>query len=578
MAAFAVSAIGCLLAGTMAEAVFFSAALLAVPYVVSYAANTFMKHLLWGNPFGVMPYLGDKPPAPSVIDTLSAANPALFFFGDLKTHRMFYRPLETAVPDKIMPAVLLIWVAVVIVLALLGLLFMRRRRAEQAGFASKNAKATRICAFVPLLLVCALAFDLSAGISLVFGIILLVVIFALCVFGGDRLLLASRPHVPSVIVRAVLILICTAGAAYGYGSYISLPSAEDIRAVSVSYVGSPSYIGVPALGSSTSHDYYFSAAYTFTNDADIALAREIHSQIADGGRKPLRTGEPGDFAVNTVMPYDVRFTYTLDSGKTKTWYYDRASLAQLRTLLALEDTKPVRLGMNAALAGTEGGAPSGLLWAREAFTGGEIFLADPTYRSMFLVTIDAEERARLLSAILYDVIAQKTEDRYFPRSEPLGILMFTFDGKSDVNSFSYHLNNSFVYIDEGFENTLMYLRVRGLWFDDDLASSADPDEVETLIVQTYDPYIGINKPSFPQSPYFMSYISGSADDFRILKDFGEKDVVRDPEKIEKVLTEMRSSYFLSESGSLVAVKYKGSSKWVYKFWPNDAESAMHGES
>jgi ABC-2 type transport system permease protein len=576
LAAFAVAAVGCLLAGTMPEAVFFSAALLAVPYVLSSAANVFMKHLLWGNPFGAMPFLGNAPAAPSVTDMLSSANPVLFFFDDLETHRMFYRPLETDTPEKIAPAILAVWVAVVIVVALLGLMIMRKRRAEQAGFASKNPVVTRVCAFVPLLFACALAFDLSAGVSLAFGFAALVVIFALCVFGGDRLLLSARPHAPSIAVRAFLLLVCTAGAVIGYGAYTSLPDAEGVTAVSVSYVGTPSYVGVPALGSSTGHDYYFSAAYSFTDAADIALARHIHGEIADGGRKPLRSGEGDDFTAGTVVPYDVSFTYTLESGKTKTWYYDRASLAQLRSLLAFENTEPVRLGRDAVLAGQENGdAPPDMLWAREAFNSGEIFLADPTYRSMFSLSIDAKNRTQLLAAIRADVSAQKTGDRYFPTGEPLGILMFTFDGEHDVDSFSYHLNNSFVYIDEGFENTLSYLKENSLWFDDGMARSVDPDEVETLIVQPYDPYIGINKPNFPQSPYFMSYLSDSPDDFRILKDFGEKDVVKDPERKEKIVSEMRSNYFLSEAGSLVAVKYKGSNTWVYKFWPGAEDSSMN---
>ncbi|MDR1068660.1 MAG: hypothetical protein LBL36_05390 [Clostridiales Family XIII bacterium] len=576
MAAFAVAAVGCLLAGTMPEAVFFSAALLAAPYVLSSAANTFMKHLLWGNPFGAMPFLGDAPAAPSVTDMFSSANPVLFFFEDLEAHRMFYRPLETDMPEKIAPTILVVWVVVVIATTLLGLIIMRKRRAEQAGFASKNPIVTRICAFVPLLFAGALAFDLSAGVSLVFGLAVLVVIFALGILGGDRLLLSARPHAPSIAVRAFLLLVCTAGAVIGYGAYTSLPDAEGVTAVSVSSVGAPSYVGVPALGSSTGHDYYFSAAYSFTSEADVALALRIHGEISDGGRKPLRSGTGDNFETGTVVPYDVSFTYTLESGKTKTWYYDRASLSQLRSLLAFENTEPVRLGRDAVLAGPENGdASSDMLWAREAFTGGDIFLADPTYRSMFSLSIDAENRARLLAAIRADISAQKTEDRYFPKDEPLGILMFTFDGENDVNSFSYHLNNSFVYLDESFENTLSYLNANGLWFDDGMTNSIDPDEVETLIVQPYDPYIGINKPSFPQSPYFMSYLSDSPDDFRILKDFGEKDIVKDPARKKQILSEMRSAYFLSEEGSLVAVKYKSSNKWVYKFWPGAGDSAMN---
>jgi hypothetical protein len=69
----------------------------------------------------------------------------------------------------------------------------------------------------------------------------------------------------------------------------------------------------------------------------------------------------------------------------------------------------------------------------------------------------------------------------------------------------------------------------------------------------------------------MSYLSERADDFRIIKDFGAADEVRDPAEMERILDEMRSYYYLSEPGRLVAVQYEGSDKWVYKFLPASSE-------
>jgi hypothetical protein len=65
----------------------------------------------------------------------------------------------------------------------------------------------------------------------------------------------------------------------------------------------------------------------------------------------------------------------------------------------------------------------------------------------------------------------------------------------------------------------------------------------------------------------MGYLSGSPNDFRIMKDFGRANVVNDPEKIADIMCRLRSDYFLSVPGSLAAVKYKGSDLWVYKFAP-----------
>jgi ABC-2 type transport system permease protein len=488
---------------------------------------------------------------------------------------MFYRPLQSAVPDAIAPANLLLWTCICVLFAVLGLFLMRRRHAEQAGFAGKNPRMTRLCLFVPLLFVCALAFDLSAGIRLVFGIVLLGLLFVLGLLGSERLLLpeARQGRIRANSLRAALILALAVLAGIGYGSYLSLPDTADVAGIRVSYVGSPNDVGVPALGSSTATGYYFSAAYTYTETAEIALAKTLHEQIISGGRHALAT-DTKDFG-NTTVPYDVCFTYELKNGKTKTWYYDRATFAQLRSMLALDDTAPVRAGIAAAFSG--GSADGEQLWTQNVYAGGDLYLADASYRRIFSLKLTPEDRRALLACIREDVLAQTTESRYFPKGEPLGILMFTFDAEQDLNTFSYHLNNAFVYIEEGFVQTRAFLLEKDLWFGEDVpaGSVTRPEDVDTLILQRYDPYIGINKPNFPQSLYFMSYLSDSPDAFRVQKDFGNADVVRDPEEISRILSEIRSNYYLSEPGYLVTIKYKGSEQWVYKFWPGGYETAGH---
>jgi ABC-2 type transport system permease protein len=604
--AFCAGAVGCLLAGTLFEAAFFGAALLAIPYTVTYAIGVFLKHLLWGNPFGARPYLGDIPAAPSVTSAFSAADPALFFYNDLNAHRMFYRPLDTDTPAAILPGPLLIWAGICVLIVLAGLFLARRRKAEQAGFAGKNAGAARFFLFIPTLFAGALVFDLSAGVNLAFGLAALIAVFALCLFGGDRALLGARAFsvfaaasgsgsassasvsvsafssarkvALALGVRVLILVIMAAGAGTCYGVYAALPAQEEVASVSVSYVGSPSYVGVPSLGSSTENSYYISAKYDYADAAAIASSLSAHEQIDAAGKRPL-AGNAERFE-DTALPYDVSFTYTYKDGKTQTWYYDRASFAQLRALLALEDTQAVRNGISAVFpedtgssaGSTADGAGAAVggesLWARNAFASGEVILTEPTFREMYAIGLAENDRAALLGCIKADVLAQPAADRYFPKGEPLGILMFTFDSENDRNSFSYHLNNTFVYLDEGFTQTLAFLKDKDLWLEEE-GGSAGADEIETLILQSYDPYIGINKPSFPQSLYFMSYTSLNNDDFRIQKDFGKVGEVRDPAEVKRIAAELRSNYFLSEPGNLAAVKYKGSDKWVYKFWPTE---------
>jgi hypothetical protein len=350
--------------------------------------------------------------------------------------------------------------------------------------------------------------------------------------------------------------------------YLFLPVLEDTASVSVSYVGSHNTLGVPALGSSSAVSYYVAAAYTYTEPEDMALALRLHQTIRSGGRREMAKRED-DFA-QTVVPYDIRFDYRDKSGKGKTWYYDRASLAELRALLSLEQSAVAATAAQTALGGDI--AVAGTVYAREAYLRGKVYLADMTYRDIRELTLSDDLRKDMLACVRKDTAAQSLTDRYFPAGEPLAVMMFAFGGGNSVETFAYRLNNAFLFLSEdAYPSTLAFLRTQNLWFDEArtaLAASTDPAAIETLLFQTYDPYIGINKPSFPQSPYFMSYLSQNSADFRVIKDFGSANVVRDPAQIAAISSRFRSFYFLSESGSFAAVKYKGSDKWVYKFVPD----------
>ena len=574
-AAFIIASIGTILAGNTGEAVFFSAALLASPYALTYCADSFLKHLLWGNPFGAQPYLGGAPILPRLTEILAPFNPALFFYNDMSLHRMFYRPHNTDIPPAIYPGATWVWLGLCLALGVIGYVIFTGRRAEQAGFSGKNSLMTRICTFVPTIIVCCLVFDLAAKASLIFGIALLIFAFVVCTIICERTIAGVKEkksplkkHFLSAYAGAAVLLILALDAGVGYGMYFSLPAVEKTASVSVSYAGDPNFLGITALGSSTSVSYYTAARYTYTEPKDITRALGLHETIDSGGRRPLARGED-DFA-ETVVPYDVVFEYTGKDGKVKSWYYDRASLAELEALLGLEETAGALLGVQYALGGE--GAAEGTVYSREAYLRGDIYLADMTYRDIYTLNLSAEWRGELLARMREDATGQDIKGRYFPAGEPLAVMMFTFNGGNDIKTFSYHLNNAFVYLHEDcWPQTIAFLRSNNLWFDEtqtDLGASTNPDAVETLILQEYDPYIGMNMPSFPQTLYFMSYLSSGSNDFRIMKDFGRTNVVSDPEKIADILPRLRSNYFLSEPGSLAAVKYKGSDVWVYKFVPD----------
>jgi ABC-2 type transport system permease protein len=534
-----------------------------------------MKRLLWGNPFGAVPYLGGAQILPGVAELLAPLNPVFFFYGDLASHRMYYRTLASDTPPAISPSTALAWLAVCVALCAFGCACFSRRQAEQAGFPGKKRLVACACAFVPALLCCSMTFDLAAGIHLAFGEALMAAVFIVCVVVFKLAFNGLKAHTMSglkalalpPLVGAAILVALEAGAISGYGLYAFLPKAADTSSVRVSYVGDPNIFGASALGSSARSSYYITAGYTFDEPEDIALALRLHEMVDSGGRRALMKGI-GDFGA-TVVPYDVRFDYMNNNGNTRIWYYDRASLAELSALLELGQTAAARLGMQAALGGDS--LAQGTVYARDAYLRGDVYLSDMTFRDIFAMTLSTESRLELMARVREDSAERELADVYFPADEPLAVLMFTFNGDSDAETFAYHLNNAFIYLDQqGYPRTIDFLRANNLWFDEtrtDLAASTDLDQVDMLVLQDYDPYMGMNKPSSPQSLFFMSYLSRSNDDFRVMKDFGGANAVRDPERIAAILPCLRSVYFLSERGALVAVKYKGGDKWVYKFAP-----------
>ncbi|MDR1778188.1 MAG: hypothetical protein LBR14_00270 [Clostridiales Family XIII bacterium] len=571
LAAFCCAALGCLLAGVAGEALFFGATLLTLPYAVSYAAGAFLKYLLWGNPYGASPYLGPGPIRPQETDLAVRFDPLRFFYADLQTHRMFYRPLDSGEAPGIEAGAVLIWGAVCVLLLILGSMVFNARRVEQAGFAFKSQIMLNVSTFGPSLFAGAFVFSLGAVVGVWFGCVLGIAVFAVCLAvaargaglsdtrKSRRVIAMALP----IAVKTALALALAAGAASGFGAYGSLPDEAEVTSVRVSYVGSPNVLGIAAYGSSTATSYYISAAPAYTDADDIRAAVAVHRLFDESGRLPLAKDE-ADFA-GTVVPYDIRFDYVLRDGTQKTWYYDRASLMQLEQVAGLTPDA----GLAYALGGSGDVGDDGSSWAREAYLSGSVYLADPTYREIFSLGLSKEDRTGLLAAIRADEAALSFADRYYPSEEALGILMFTPSGADDLVTWSYHLSNAFIFVSPAHEQTLAFLKEHDLWLETYGQGAAEAADITRLILQDYDPYIGMNAPTFPQSPYFMSYISERSDDFRIVKDFGNPDEIRDPEQIAEIAPALRSTYLLTGSGSLAAVQYEGSDKWVYLFLPGE---------
>ena len=94
-------------------------------------------------------------------------------------------------------------------------------------------------------------------------------------------------------------------------------------------------------------------------------------------------------------------------------------------------------------------------------------------------------------------------------------------------------------------------------------------QVESVTLQKFDPYIGINGMKYPMGMYFMSYRANSLDEFLVQKDFGTKYTITDEEKVRQLLPGLRNGYYMTEGGYLAAVKIAGKDGYVYMFLPAD---------
>ena len=142
--------------------------------------------------------------------------------------------------------------------------------------------------------------------------------------------------------------------------------------------------------------------------------------------------------------------------------------------------------------------------------------------------------------------------------------MFSQNGEYDCEYYAYNLDNAFVYVTDQDQNTISWLTANGL-----LDMVSGQAQVESVTLQKFDPYIGINGMKYPMGMYFMSYRADSLDEFLIQKDFGTKYTITDEEKVRQLLPGLRNGYYMTEGGYLAAVKIAGKDGYVYMFLPAD---------
>ncbi|MFT8889439.1 MAG: hypothetical protein ABF904_11560 [Ethanoligenens sp.] len=564
--------IGAALAGTLPEAVAFSACLLAIPSAALYGVGALAKHLLFGSGAGVLLRTGTAVAAPSFLTQLAAFNPILFFYHDSMTYYAYYANTSGTALPAVRPLAVVLWFVGAVVLAGLAALALKRRKNEVSGVAGMcpgmNAALTLTTDFFLFTLLFDVLAPLNTGVAFLAGTAAFIAVWLAFAALNARGKKTDRKRNAAVLaggLAAAYLMVALFGTGlFGYGARV--PDADDIASAAVSYTGSPNYItGDGTQGSSGESGYYVSQQVRLTDPSDLAMLVSLHKALVAAGRPALELNE-GNFS-KTAVPYDIKITYTLRNGSTLTRYYDRAAFSTLESMLTLDNTKAVKTFEQEGITGNN----KNTYWAAGAYRSGSVYLCNNWYTNPTLLNLSADKRAALLKALAADVEDQPLSDRYFPKGSALGVLMFSQAGDSDTKTYAYNLENTEVYLTSAFTNTLQFLN------DNGLSSVLNFDGgAESVTLMKYNPYVSKNRAVSPQTPYFMSYTADNGSSFILQKDFGKNYTVDDPDQVAELLPLLQNDYYMSGGGYLAAVKLK-SGIYVYKFLPYaDAPREIRG--
>ncbi len=565
----------CTLAGTVVEACAFTIALLGVVSVGAWGLNALMDYLLVGNAFGEFLYNGTTSVAPTLLESTESFNPLLFFLGQASAHSTFMVQHPVYYPTDGNWAFLGAWLLVLLVVAALSAYALIRRKGERAGVAGLCIPMTFLVGLVVGLAAFGATFTALAQVNVVaacvaaFGAFLVV---SAILFRGP---LKGVTHLRTTLgvmgaeaccLGAAVAIVATGG--LGYSSYV--PNDDQVASVDVSYAGSPDYLAVKFdSASSGAGSYYYSATYSLDDATSIHTVTDVHGQLVRTGKATWKR-DAKDFG-NTVVPYDVKISYTMKDGSQAVRYFDCATYDELYALTGLDDSSTVkeleRASVSSDISNVTSDQASALNYssAHQAYLNGTVYLSDPYYASSVKLSCTAEARTQLLAALAEDAANQTREDRYHPSGVARGVLMFTQAGDTDAQSFSYSLSNNVIYLTDQYTHTLKWMEDNGVA---KYLSSADSSVIESLTFQRYDPYSGMNAVKSPESVLFKGYRMSNNSHYIVTQDFGTKYSTNDASELAQIVPHLRNTYFMNTGGYLVCAKLGGVNSYAYFFLPD----------
>lgn len=552
-------------AGTLSETIVYWIGGMSSVTIICFGSNLLMKKLYWGNAWGVVNYSGVSQVLPNLLERFAFLNPLLFFMNEMEKHAQFIRPLSTAVPEAVSYKLLTGWVILSLIMIWLCWYLLQKRKAEMAGISGSHRGLSELVIALSCFLVFAVVFSFLYDFSLLLAVVLgAASFFAVHLFWRKILFsygTSWKISLASAIFQAAVVcLVCVVFDTGFFHRAERVLAEENITEAEITFVGAPSFLSEEAVGSSTGRGYYFTSQYTLNEPDAIEMVKELQQLFLQNGRMPLQSGQT---IADTVIPYDICFTYWNEEGDEYVWYYDRASYEQLEAMLAIENLPSVKEGQTDLF--TEKSSDGKMIWAQKAYAQGTIYLTDTFYSETHELSVTEEQRSELLSAVAEDLSEMTLEEKYFPEEASEAVLMFTQNGEQDCRYYSYHLDNAFLYLTPSYVHTLGWLEENQL-----LSLVQNEPEVEYILLQKMDPYIGINGLKYPMGMYFMAYCADTEDEFLIQKDFGKKYTITEEEEIRELLPGLQNGTYMTHGGFLAAVKLAGDTRFRYLFLPAEA--------
>lgn len=555
---FGITALVCCMVGTMMEAGLFALIIAAGPSIILYGVNALTKNLLFGNAFGISASTGSQEVSQSLLDKLDFLNPILFFYSTSEHYNTQSERFDGYILPDMQWLRIIGWLIMFVIIMVLAELALKKRKAEISGVSGKSRVfhfiITFLLSFLGFSLVLSFAYPAGMKLAVLAAVAAFLVIYVIAELLQVHSIKKAVWQLPVQLGITVIatVILCTGGV--GYSSRV--PQLAEIESAKISYVGSPNYLSGQPGGMGDGRQYYISSAYTFTDSSDIDTLIKLHKELIKAGKGKLALSSL-DFS-STFVPYDITVSYQLEDGSQITRYYDRTTYQVLEDMLALDDTDMVRTSMQQTI--TNGDS---LYYASGAYKSGTVYLSNSWYTNPRKLSIDSSKRQELLSCIAEDVANQSVEERYFPKEDAVGIIMFSLSGDSDSLQFGYNFDNAVIYLTPEFTNTLQFYKDEGLSYCFNFE-----DEIESITLQAFNPYVSkVNTMVQPGSAFFMGYTTEYSDEYIQVKDFGKDLELTEPEDINEISGLLQNNYFMSRGGYLACVKIKGKEQYVYKFLP-----------